>query len=679
MYKNALNCLALTPRFARILLGLGLGYLALAGCISAEPQLSQPALGKEGKSPSLNLPESSSPLVPATPPGVGVAKCIAPEVYKAGLKNAMPFRGAELKTANAKNLETEKNSAANLRLLWISLDGLKYEDVVKYLKVIKNPHPKGFQYLINKKNWNRALGVTNPTITASSHLSTLTCTPPAVHGIFANSQWNGTKKIIGFDADYASEGFAQRLAKQGLKVATLGYPGLDGKTPERSVTLGSSYDNPKNQSNVLTLKRGVKNLFSVPLRSLNKEAPGVSFSVEAVPSLDGSRVSYKTNDGCSLTHELGQWANLVVEHEGKRSLVALLYVKKTEHEAVVFVSPTMENNAYPANFKNALNEQNLIFSPGKDSKIREQFGDGAYLKTLEHRLNYFRDTAHFILAKEKPEAFFLYFEDLDVLGHQYAGDAKADNIRGQHFAKLDEALGSVLELVPETADVVILGDHGMSAINYELSGNALLPATALEKTYRMSSGGSYFLYPKEGSPEGLQTPVPRGEQWFLDAVRALETATASFDNNKKIFAKVVVKGTAEATLLGLEGANMPWVIAFATPGIGISDNASKQLLLSVRKSFAAQHLVLQKIARSSDGADFSTLPEPVPLGAHGHFNHFGEMRTALVMYGPNLDKVNGAAVQMNIDVVPAVADALHLPRPAGCAIEAARVKVKLQK
>src|SRR4051812_6195894 len=66
------------------------------------------------------------------------------------------------------------DDSRNLKLFWMSLDGLKKEDVVKYMSYVKNPHPRGFNYLLQHAAWNEKLKISNPTITASSHVSTIT-------------------------------------------------------------------------------------------------------------------------------------------------------------------------------------------------------------------------------------------------------------------------------------------------------------------------------------------------------------------------------------------------------------------------------------------------------------------------------------------------------------------------
>jgi predicted AlkP superfamily pyrophosphatase or phosphodiesterase len=108
---------------------------------------------------------------------------------------------------------SEKNPP---KFIWLSIDSLNLSGLKEITSSLKQPHPKGFNWLMKAQNSNQSLTIREPTITASSHISTISCSTPEKHGIFANSQWNGKKMVSGFASPIRIETFATTLQKSGL-------------------------------------------------------------------------------------------------------------------------------------------------------------------------------------------------------------------------------------------------------------------------------------------------------------------------------------------------------------------------------------------------------------------------------------------------------------------------------
>lgn len=542
------------------------------------------------------------------------------------------------------------------RLVWISLDGLRRSEIETLVKSIPAPHPKGFAFLLSQTNWNAGLAVTNPTITASSHISTLTCTPPGVHGIVANRQWNGEKFVSGFSEKFLAESFVAALRKQNIRTASIGYPGLDGTDDNRSASLGTSYDNPlpDDKPRYLDVAYGAQASFAVRSRVV----AGRKLDVTVTVSPTGDELTFKLPDGSMQLVTKGQWAGVQFVEEGIRQEVSALYYADANSKAKIYVGPTSLNNAYPSTFRERLDSERLVFSNAKDYSMLN-VSDALYLKGMEHRLNYFATSGRLVLEKEDAEALFLYFEDLDTLGHQYAGDTTKEVVRREHFEKLDAALGSLLQNLPSTTNVVVVGDHGMSSINYEVNSSKLIPKEHVSKFVTNVSGGALFLH---GIGSTLESLPPTGETWFESAVASLREAKVEFDGNGKVFERVVVKGSSEARALGLEGKTMPWIMAFARSGVGIRQSIEDKFLVSRRKTFL---LPLELREKYPDTLVNGKLVEPL-YGAHGHWSVNDDVRTSLVMFGPELDKVDAQSIESNLEIVPYVADALTWQRPEGC-------------
>lgn len=540
------------------------------------------------------------------------------------------------------------------RLMWFSLDGLRRSDVEKYLAAIPTPHSHGFKKLLQNAQWNPRLKITNPTITASSHVSTITCTPPGVHGIIANKQWNGSTMVSGFGAPYKGETFAASLKRQGLNVVAIGYAGIDDGIDEHTPTLGVGYDTPLSTNKPVFKELAVGQIdgFNVPSRLVENAMHHI------VVKGFKNRLQFELPNGDVVTAGLNQWAHLNFEADGKKEQVPIFVYEKNATTTKYYVSPTGLNKAAPESFRQNLDNANIIFSNAKDYGMLK-VSDELYIKGLAHRTDFFTQATLFALENERPDAMFVYFEDLDTLGHQYAGDESKDAIRALHFAKLDASIGSILEKLPASTNVLLMGDHGMSTIQYEINGNLLLPSEFAKNYLTLSSGGAFFLY---GKNTELTSMPDETDTTFMATVDSLRNATVEFDGHRKVFAKVVVKGSAEARELGLEGDDMPWVMAFADPGLSVSTSIEPKFLISRRASFVIPDVLKEKFP---DPINNGKLVTPLS-GAHGHYNESLAMRTSLIMYGPDFSRINPANVNMNIDVVPVVADVLRVNRPSGC-------------
>ncbi|MFW7377287.1 MAG: alkaline phosphatase family protein [Oligoflexus sp.] len=555
------------------------------------------------------------------------------------------------------NSATKAQQTTSLRLFWLSLDGLQKAKIESLLPYLTEAHPLGLKYLLNLENWQSELEINNPTITASSHISTISCLPPGEHGIIANRQWNGSSYVSGFTADYGKETFVQTLVKHGLRVASLGYPSIDGSSPGRSASFGASYDDPINRGSIVSLSWGESRVIQSPSRINSNE----TIPIEVQVADDGKILTMVQGDQ-RFEAQVGDWSNIFFTTNELKHLTVVAFLARNEASSSVeiYISPTMINHAHPQSFQQRLDSLNLVFSPGKDSSLLQKYGDEVFLKSMEHRLHYFTSTARYILSEEQPEAFFMYLEDLDVLGHLFEGDEERHALVGQYLAKLDQAVGSIMEQIPDSTEIVILGDHGMAATQYELNVLKLIENEAVSRVKIMTSGGSLFVY---GLDAPLDSMPPQNEAWFQKLVQSFRGARVAFDDNKQLFTKVLVKNSSEAQELGLAGAEMPWIIAFSEPGISLKTSFEDRLLLARRQSF---RLSITNDELFPDPTESGTLVEPKPYGSHGYFSKSDEMRSSLLLHGPKLSQLPASSVKSNIRLVPAVADALQLPRPSGC-------------
>lgn len=543
---------------------------------------------------------------------------------------------------------------ARLKLVWLSLDGFNANAIRPWASKLRSPHPKGLTWLLNQANGQANLKVINPSITAPSHISTITCTGAGVHGILDNSSWTGTSATSGFNRPYAPENWVNTLRKQGLRVGSALYPSIDGNGESRTADVGIVYDNTGSPPQLLTVANDTTLNVLIPDRA----EVGHTFSVE-ITAVSGGAVSVKTPWGNVGPLVINTPADvfLISKLNGaeRKAAVSFLLVS-TGDKNIVEVSPIQMMPTFGEDFTAQLDAKNITFSGLRDYRI--QSSTSAFLSTLEHRRHFIVESDLVMLSRNDLDVDFLYLEDLDVLLHGYYRDPLNESLVVEYLEKFDQDLGRILSAIPPTADLVVLGDHGMSAISYVLNARKILTEDVASKGYVTAGGGAVYLYPPQG--DMTQDP-PAG--FDLNAVASTLRDMQLDLTGAKLFGKVIVRGSKEAVDEGLTGKNLPWIMAFANDGVGFKNSVEDKVLLA-RAKWAEIPESLR--AKYPDPVNNGVLVVPVPAGQHGHWNELPEMRTKLVLEGPTLSRIDPTTIERTLGLVPAVADALHFQRPPGC-------------
>lgn len=543
---------------------------------------------------------------------------------------------------------------SRLKLVWLSLDGLQADALEPWVSKLKSPHPKGLSWMLKSAHGRSDFKVINPTITAPSHISTITCSGAGAHGILDNSTWTGNGTTSGFNKPYAPENWITRLRKQGLRVGSALYPSIDGTGDGRQADVGIFYDNPGSQPQILTVAKGNAVGTTVPDRT----DPAVKYPIEVQVSAEGG-VSAKTPWGKVERLTIAKPADVMftIKIAGieRKAAVSFLLVS-TEPTVTVEVSPIQIMPVMGSDFAAELDAKNIVFSSVRDYRI--QSNAVAYLASLEHRRRFIVDSDLAMLGRGDLDAVFLYFEDLDATLHAYYKDEANEGAIVDYLNRLDQDLGRIVESVPSSADFVVVGDHGMSAIAYVLNARKILTEAIAAKGTVMASGGALYVYPPQG--DIVQAPPSNMDlNAIADGLRAMDLDLTG----NKIFAKVLVRGSKEAEDEGLSGNQVPWIMAFANDGIGFKNSIEDKFLLA-RANWAVVPENLR--AKYPDPTNNGVLVTPTPAGQHGHWNDIQQMRTKLVLEGPRLSKIDPQLIEKSLQLVPVVADSLGLPRPASC-------------
>lgn len=547
-----------------------------------------------------------------------------------------------------------------LKLVWLSLDALNADNLKPYLNSIKNPHPRGLKWLIDQSHGKHDLQVSFPSITAPSHISTMTCAGPGVHGVFLNSgNWNGERDLNGFAMPYGTETWVQALRKSGVKVGVASYPSVDGTNPERSADLGIAYDSPKGKVQYVKLSPQVP---SVKIDLLSHQVSGKIYHETLSLKGDGS-IAAEGEVGIANNLIAGQPTDLFfVDGEGatsRKASVTMMSLGRNGAETVVAVSPVSVMPVTGLELQNTLDQKNIVWSNLRDYGLAK-YGDGVTftLEAIRHRRDAEMAAIREMLNSSSLDALFLYFEDIDVMLHAWSGVSRVDGQLSQFIAGLDQDLGKLIESFPSDVNLVVMGDHGMSSIQYELNVRKLISPAVAKNFQIRSSGGTLALYPAGK----LDSAIP-SELSLQDVAASLREAVVEFDQGRKIFRKVLINGTPEAQELGISGPKSPWIMAFADEGISIVDRMEDRFLVARRETFAIPENLQDKYP---DPVNSGVLVQPSPLGAHGHDSSLTSMHTHLTLSGPLLGGVDLSKIRTSVQVVPAVSAALGWEAPSSC-------------
>jgi hypothetical protein len=547
-------------------------------------------------------------------------------------------------------------SRDRLKLVWVSLDGFQPEALRPWLSKMSTHHRRGIQWLIDSARGNSSVKVVSPTITAPSHISTLTCVGSGEHGIMDNSMWTGTEMVVGFNRKYAPQNWVTALRDQGLRVGVAMYPSIDATADDRKADVGSFYDNPGSSPQILSFDGTLKSLaFTVPSRS-GDQAP---YQMEFQRGTDGS-VSVVTPWGVVGPLELAKPVDVLftanIGGVERRAGISFMALTRDAAFDSIEVSPVQVMPAYDESLQKAIDERGLVFSALRD--YRFQSNQKAFLATMDHRNSALMTLNEMLIERQDLDAVMLYFEDLDALLHAYYKDSDRETDVVAFLERFDQKLGRLLTKIPETADLLVVGDHGMSAISYVLNSRKILGADIASKGLIAGGGGTLYFYPPKGALD-QDPPSDLNLEAVAESLRQMD-----FDlTGAKLFGKVIVRGTPEAAAEGLTGKNLPWIMAFANDGVGFKNSVEDKLLLARAKWAEIPEALREKYP---DPILNGKLQVPVPAGQHGHWNEIPQMRTRLVLEGPRLGQIDPARIQSMLELVPTVADAQKWERPSGC-------------
>ncbi|MCX6119713.1 MAG: alkaline phosphatase family protein, partial [Proteobacteria bacterium] len=541
------------------------------------------------------------------------------------------------------------------------------ENLKPYIDRIKNPHPRGLKWILHSQNGKQGLNVGFPSITAPSHISSLTCSKSGSHGVFLNGgNWNGVSNQNGFAMPIKTEIWAKTLKDAGYKVAVAAYPSLDGSSPDRAGDIGIAYDSPTGKYQYVKLSKaqdpseGESAEFEVASR-FEKDRK-YKFKINRTPGAKAT-VTSDFLGSQKLTLNEGKVVDAFgvdgIDSDKRTASVSFMDLGVQSETSIVAVSPLSVMPVTGSKLKQVLDSKNIVWSNMRDYGLANyKNGDDFMLESVRHRRKAELAGIQQMLALNSSDALFAYFEDIDVLLHAWIGLPEMDQKIADYLSEFDQDLGQLIQSLPQSTNIVAVGDHGMTPVDYEINVRMLLPENLLNKFQVRVSGGALFLYPA-GDLSGRPDP----ETNLDSVVQALKDARVEFDGNRPVFNKVFTRYSDQARSLGIHTDISPWIMAFADDRIGLQNRLENTYLVSRRQTFSVPEVLKPKYP---DPMNSGKLVLPIPMGAHGHDSDLASMKSFYFLKGNDFVKSERGSIRSNTDLVPVIADALGWPRPLSC-------------
>lgn len=415
--------------------------------------------------------------------------------------------------------------------------------------------------------WLRANSLYSPktspvvtTLTAASHIGTITCTPPSRHGITANSFLKAGTRVSGYTDDFVGEPLWKAASRQGLTTLALAYVGADGRTPERTADFGLAYPSDTITGPSQTLVWDPSTLAAAQGWTLTPELASRTDLKEAEITLTLNPVTGETKTSHALIDLASAPAAVYFDADkdlvngsfgrtsvGESQVVDLFFIEtdptssvagvkrrafarllpRTDTLLEVYVSKPSYNNAYPASFRQALDDANMVWP---DYGVRSS--RLTVLENLEAQAmidRFLTDVAVRFAPIIGAEVVLLYQPLIDSIGHKYQSslplpfnpDGTDDITKAfvRAFEVIDDNMSRLFATVRSRDVIALMGDHGMDPTFKVVNLAALLPAESINRIEVVTSGALAMIYaPVSDASPSAETAAAAIGQDLRDAL-----------------------------------------------------------------------------------------------------------------------------------------------------------------
>ena len=567
---------------------------------------------------------------------------------------------------------------------FISLDGVRADHLHQFLDADLLQQDQGLAALISSGATSYQASADSITLTAASHASMITCSPPAVHGIIANtfyrrdSKSHALEKESGFFTQHQAEPLWKAARRQGKRVLSLSYPGAATGTnhdqpdvwlqfpPEDKIEKGrietlrwsklplakdwtlapemSDIHLPSPQAReadlVLKLSPETDETRTIHILILNHPEPQIYFDDDK--NLANGHFGVLTEKRPGFVDfffvELNPHSST---REFKRHIFIRWLQKDTSDSIRLAISASTYNYAYPEAFRKDLERANLVWpDPIVPDPVTDKTGVSPmeYVE-WEYRFNRFLIDSYEVAKRQGPfDLVLLYQSMLDVFGHTYEGQLpepfdvtkKSDVMDGYKLAMrlVSHNVNDLVKGEIGTTPIVVVGDHGMESLETEVNLARALPPPPAGITLQ-NAGGMLLIY--------SDLPPLAWTNWYSRTISTLKDLTWK---NQSVLASELQHPEQDAVSTG--GAS-PWNYGDA-----------KAVLFSAAHTQFVVRPERQKI-----------LDVPRKTGAHGYPVTDPNMSTLLIVNTPGHVAQSLGPVELR-DAVPTLAELMAIQNPLQC-------------
>ncbi|HYN21547.1 MAG TPA: alkaline phosphatase family protein [Thermoanaerobaculia bacterium] len=490
------------------------------------------------------------------------------------------------------------------RVLMLSLDGA---DAVTLHRLYREGKlaAGGFERFFRQGQVAEALIPVNPTITAPNHISLATGFSTGETGIVGN--WVRlpgmplTEKVSGFAAEIGTETLWEAARRQGLRAATSGWPGNDGKGERRTADWGMTYTG----------------------------SPELNAKLETFP-----------REAWTGTLREGAWS--LIPCSSERCWSKVLRIDRAG--VYSYVGGGYRLHAYPAKFEKALQESGLVWPGPPDGELLEETWAGrpgidldTWVEQAERFSTFFMDALLAAARHSDWNLLMAYTPVIDEAGHELLlvdprqpgfTPARRDEFaaaRLRVWQSVDRELARLLSFVNlRTTTVLLVSDHGMTPAHTRIDADALLRDWGFAAyADGMGGGGVCKIYLRPDLPD---------RQKLIDDLRA-RFASWSEENGKPLARVLTAAGAAE---IGMSHPNLGDLLLVAEPGYTFRDE--------------------------DDPIASVPLSPTTVYGKHGYLNTHASMHAVYLALGRGIKKGNAGRIS-NLEVAPRVASWLGIEKP----------------
>lgn len=524
------------------------------------------------------------------------------------------------------------------------------------------------------------------TITAPSHVSTITCSPPSRHGIVGNSYFLNGEKVSGFDHEFNSEPFWISAKREHKKVLALAYVGADAATERRTSDYSLAYPSDAligpQQTVELDLAvladaqnwdtSGVDQALNVlkeseikiVLNPKTNEIKTVLVLIATNADLSASKI-YLDNDKNTGNGVLATLDSLDAakpskdlffteahpdsELHGYKRRSFFRYVKTEGQKISVYVSRPSYNNAYPQSFRKSLDDSNMVW-PDYGLKLNG-LSPAEYVNSQAMIDRFLTDVAVRYVDELAVDVLLFYQPLIDSVGHKLQSalplpfdPAATDDVTRTFvlaYQAVDQNLSRIFAAANKRRDVfAVMGDHGMDPVEKSVNFARFLPADHLDHVIVHTSGSLTLLYPKT---DGQGTADDRLEAARRVGAKTKEVLLAARDGTRTILEMAVERGVGNVDAGTAADYRTEWQYGEAV------------WAFSTHSGYWFQYRPLDQNIFLSASA----------LGMHGQSLNVPTMATRLVFKAPGV-KPHRIANGSLLDAVPTFAELMGMQVPADC-------------